>query len=73
MTVAVLDRSFSSEYPASSKTEGRSLSWKRVFVQTDNGSVLGIELERGENAHSVKKKAADSFECFHRGELTDLW
>ncbi|VAI18629.1 unnamed protein product [Triticum turgidum subsp. durum] len=56
MAVAVLDRSFSSEYPASSKTEGRPLSWKRVFVQTDNGSVLGIELERGENAHSVKKK-----------------
>ncbi|XBH92700.1 phosphatidylinositol 4-kinase gamma 7-like isoform X2 [Triticum dicoccoides] len=56
MAVAVLDRSFSSEYPASSKTEGRPLSWKRVFVQTDNGSVLGIELERGENAQSVKKK-----------------
>ena len=56
MAVAVLDRSFSSDYPASSKTEGRPLSWKRVFVQTDNGSVLGIELERGENAHSVKKK-----------------
>ncbi|CAM0951828.1 unnamed protein product [Alopecurus aequalis] len=56
MAVAVLDRSFSSEYPASSRAEGRSLSWKRVFVQTDNGSVLGIELERGENAHTVKKK-----------------
>uniref|UniRef100_A0ACD5Y0X1 Uncharacterized protein n=1 Tax=Avena sativa TaxID=4498 RepID=A0ACD5Y0X1_AVESA len=56
MAVAILDRSFSSEYPASSRAEGRSLSWKRVFVQTDNGSVLGIELERGENAHTVKKK-----------------
>uniref|UniRef100_A0A0D9XET0 1-phosphatidylinositol 4-kinase n=1 Tax=Leersia perrieri TaxID=77586 RepID=A0A0D9XET0_9ORYZ len=56
MAVAVLDRSFSSEYPASRKSEGRSCSWKRVFVQTDNGSVLGIDLERGENAHTVKKK-----------------
>lgn len=56
MAVAVLDRSFSSEYPASSRTEGRSCSWKRVFVQTENGYVLGIELERGENAHTVKKK-----------------
>ncbi|KAG8057112.1 hypothetical protein GUJ93_ZPchr0002g24685 [Zizania palustris] len=55
MAVAVLDRSFS-EYPSSNRTEGRSCSWKRVFVQTDNGSVLGIELERGENAHTVKKK-----------------
>lgn len=27
-----------------------------MFVQTDKGSVLGIELERGENAHTVKKK-----------------
>jgi hypothetical protein len=56
MAVAVLDRSFSSEYPGGSRTEGRPLSWKRVFVQTDNGSVLGIELERGENAQTVKKK-----------------
>ncbi|RCV12099.1 hypothetical protein SETIT_2G241800v2 [Setaria italica] len=56
MAVAVLDRSFSSEYPGGSRTEGRQLSWKRVFVQTDNGSVLGIELERGENVQAVKKK-----------------
>ncbi|TVU09925.1 hypothetical protein EJB05_43424, partial [Eragrostis curvula] len=56
MAVAVLDRSFSSEYPGGSRTEGRPLSWKRVFVQTDNGSVFGIELERGENAQTVKKK-----------------
>ncbi|KAL6655393.1 hypothetical protein ACP70R_006219 [Stipagrostis hirtigluma subsp. patula] len=56
MAVAVLDRSFSSEYPGGSRTEGRPPSWKRVFVQTDNGSVLGIELERGENAQTVKKK-----------------
>ncbi|XP_062193536.1 phosphatidylinositol 4-kinase gamma 7-like [Phragmites australis] len=56
MAVAILDRNFSSEYPGGSRTEGRPLSWKRVFVQTDNGSVLGIELERGENAQTVKKK-----------------
>ncbi|OEL26946.1 Phosphatidylinositol 4-kinase gamma 7 [Dichanthelium oligosanthes] len=56
MAVAVLDRSFSSEYPGGSRTEGRQLSWKRVFVQTDNGSVLGIVLERGENVQAVKKK-----------------
>jgi len=56
MAVAVLDRSFSSDYPGGSRTEGRQPSWKRVFVQTDNGSVLGIELERGENVQAVKKK-----------------
>ncbi|XP_006660740.1 phosphatidylinositol 4-kinase gamma 7-like [Oryza brachyantha] len=62
MAVAVLDRSFSSEYPSSSRNEGRSCSWKRVFVQTDKGSVLGIELERGENAHTVKKKLQVAFQ-----------
>ncbi|PAN35933.1 hypothetical protein GQ55_6G234300 [Panicum hallii var. hallii] len=56
MAVAVLDHSLSNDYPSKNITEGRSLSWKRVFVQTDNGSVLGIELEPGENAHTVKKK-----------------
>ncbi|CAL5013129.1 unnamed protein product [Urochloa decumbens] len=56
MAVAVLDHSLSNDYPLKNITEGRSLNWKRVFVQTDNGSVLGIELEPGENAHTVKKK-----------------
>lgn len=56
MAAAVLDHSLSNDYPSKNITEGRSLSCKRVFVQTDNGSVLGIELEPGENAHTVKKK-----------------
>ncbi|CAO2162931.1 unnamed protein product [Urochloa humidicola] len=56
MAVAVLDHSLSNEYPLKNITDGRSLNWKRVFVQTDDGSVLGIELEPGENAHTVKKK-----------------
>lgn len=56
MAVAVLDHSFSGDYSSKNRFSGRLLSWKRVFVQIDNGSVLGIELERGENAHTVKKK-----------------
>ncbi|XP_062191712.1 phosphatidylinositol 4-kinase gamma 5-like [Phragmites australis] len=56
MAVAVLDHSLGSDYPSKKITEGRSLSCKRVFVQTENGSVLGIELEPGENAHTIKKK-----------------
>ncbi|KAJ1702409.1 hypothetical protein LUZ63_002188 [Rhynchospora breviuscula] len=55
MAVAVLNRALSSEYPTKSRTEGR-LGWKRVFVQTDTGCVLGIELDRGDNAHTVKRK-----------------
>ncbi|KAL6644618.1 hypothetical protein ACP70R_016226 [Stipagrostis hirtigluma subsp. patula] len=56
MAVAVLDHTLSSNYPSKKIIEGRSLSCKRVFVQADNGSVLGIELEPGENAHAIKKK-----------------
>ena len=57
MAVVVLDHNLGSDYPSKSITEGvRPLNCKRVFVQTDSGSVLGIELELGENAHTVKKK-----------------
>jgi Phosphatidylinositol 3- and 4-kinase len=55
MAVAVLNRTLSSDYATKSRTEGR-LGWKRVFVQTDNGCVLGIELDRADNAHTVKRK-----------------
>ncbi|OAY73744.1 Phosphatidylinositol 4-kinase gamma 7 [Ananas comosus] len=56
MAVEVLNHSFSSEYHGKNKSEGRPASWKRVFVQTDTGCVLGIELDRGDNAHTVKRK-----------------
>ncbi|GFP95305.1 phosphatidylinositol 4-kinase gamma 6 [Phtheirospermum japonicum] len=36
--------------------EGKSTCWRRVFVQTDTGSVLGMELDRSDNAHTVKKR-----------------
>ncbi|KAK7309916.1 hypothetical protein RJT34_07043 [Clitoria ternatea] len=29
---------------------------RRVFVQTDKGCVLGMELDRGDNAHTVKRR-----------------
>ncbi|XP_072985090.1 phosphatidylinositol 4-kinase gamma 5-like [Typha latifolia] len=56
MAVGVLNHTFSSEYGGKSKSEGRPAWWKRVFVQTDTGCVLGIELDRGDNAHTVKRK-----------------
>ncbi|KAF3329735.1 phosphatidylinositol 4-kinase gamma 7-like protein [Carex littledalei] len=55
MAVAVLNRTLKSDYATRSRTEGR-IGWKRVFVQTDSGCVLGIELDRGDNAHTVKRK-----------------
>uniref|UniRef100_A0A0C9QX37 1-phosphatidylinositol 4-kinase n=2 Tax=Wollemia nobilis TaxID=56998 RepID=A0A0C9QX37_9CONI len=35
---------------------GRTASRRRVFVQTDTGSVMGIELDRADNAQTLKKK-----------------
>ncbi|GER31888.1 phosphatidylinositol 4-kinase [Striga asiatica] len=37
-------------------TEGKPTCWRRVFVQTDNGSVLGMELDRCDNVRTVKKR-----------------
>ncbi|KAK8263778.1 hypothetical protein V6Z12_D12G064000 [Gossypium hirsutum] len=36
--------------------ERKSSGRRRVFVQTETGSVLGIELDRSDNAHTVKRK-----------------
>jgi len=60
MAVSVLNRALSSDYTPKSRTDGR-LGWKRVFVQTDTGCVLGIELDRGDNAHTVKRKLQLAF------------
>ncbi|KAL5200369.1 hypothetical protein ABZP36_021572 [Zizania latifolia] len=56
MAVSALNRAVSSDYPSKSRSEGRAGGWKRVFVQTDNGCVLAIQLDRGDNAHTVKRK-----------------
>lgn len=56
MAVAVLNRALSSEYHGSKKSEGKPAGRRRVFVQTDTGCVLGIELDRGDNAHTVKRR-----------------
>lgn len=55
MAVAVLNRTLNNEHNGIKNIEGRS-GRRRVFVQTDTGFVLGIELDRGDNAHTVKKK-----------------
>ncbi|KAI0511672.1 hypothetical protein KFK09_012304 [Dendrobium nobile] len=56
MAVAVLNRSLNNEYHGIKSSEGRPSWRRRVFVQTDTGCVLGIELDRGDNAHTVKRK-----------------
>jgi hypothetical protein len=51
-----LDHNLTSYFPLTKIIEGGSFSCKCVFIEIDNGSVLGIELEPGENAHNIKKK-----------------
>ncbi|KAL6529274.1 Phosphatidylinositol 4-kinase gamma 7 [Orobanche gracilis] len=43
-------------YNGTNRMEGKSPCWRRVFVQTDTGCVLGMELDRSDNAHTVKKR-----------------
>ncbi|XP_073098592.1 phosphatidylinositol 4-kinase gamma 7 isoform X2 [Elaeis guineensis] len=56
MAVAVFNRTLSSECHGNKKSEGKPAGRRRVFVQTDTGCVVGIELDRGDNAHTVKRR-----------------
>ncbi|KAJ6808186.1 phosphatidylinositol 4-kinase gamma 5-like [Iris pallida] len=56
MAVAVLNRTLSNEYHYTKKSEGKPAGRRRVFVQTETGCVLGIELDRGDNVHTVKRR-----------------
>lgn len=57
MAVVVGDGVASREYHGGLKSlVGRQSCRRRVFVQTDTGSVLGIELDRSDNANTVKKR-----------------
>ncbi|XP_078438569.1 phosphatidylinositol 4-kinase gamma 5-like [Wolffia australiana] len=55
MAVSLLNRVIAKE-PLGSITDGKPVGRRRVFVQTDTGSVLGIELDRSDNAHTIKRR-----------------
>ncbi|XP_022881869.1 phosphatidylinositol 4-kinase gamma 5-like [Olea europaea var. sylvestris] len=44
------------EYSGTNRMEGKLAGRRRVFVQTETGCVLGMELERSDNAHTVKRR-----------------
>jgi hypothetical protein len=44
------------EYHSSKRMDGKSTGRRRVFVQTETGCVLGMELDRTDNAHTVKRR-----------------
>ncbi|XWS23044.1 hypothetical protein CRYUN_Cryun29cG0087900 [Craigia yunnanensis] len=57
MAVAVFRSPLRGEYPRNNRMEGKQPSGRRrVFVQTETGCVLGMELDRSDNAHTVKRR-----------------
>ncbi|KAH7516150.1 phosphatidylinositol 4-kinase gamma 5 [Ziziphus jujuba] len=57
MAVAILNSPLSGEYHGSDRIEGKQPAGRRrVFVQTETGCVLGMELDRVDNAHTVKRR-----------------
>ncbi|KAJ4710687.1 Phosphatidylinositol 4-kinase [Melia azedarach] len=56
MAVAVFKTPLSGDY-GSKRMEGKQPAGRRrVFVQTETGCVLGMELDRSDNAHTVKRR-----------------
>ncbi|CAI9768049.1 unnamed protein product [Fraxinus pennsylvanica] len=57
MAVAVFGSPLGSgEYHGPNRTEGKPAGRRRVFVQTETGCVLGMELDRRDNVHTVKRR-----------------
>ncbi|XP_052186540.1 phosphatidylinositol 4-kinase gamma 7-like [Diospyros lotus] len=52
MAVAVFNPTLS----GNQRMEGKPVGRRRVFVQTETGCVLGMELDRSDNAHTVKRR-----------------
>ncbi|XP_057436204.1 phosphatidylinositol 4-kinase gamma 7-like [Lotus japonicus] len=50
-----------SECSGNKKMERKPSGRRRVFVQTETGCVLGMELDRSDNAHTVKRKLQVAF------------
>ncbi|KAJ7943287.1 Phosphatidylinositol 4-kinase [Quillaja saponaria] len=56
MAVAILSSPLGGEYH-NNRMEGKQPTGRRrVFVQTETGCVLGMELDRSDNAHTVKRR-----------------
>ncbi|KAL5544868.1 hypothetical protein UlMin_008652 [Ulmus minor] len=55
MAIAALNRVRNGEYNNGSTSKSLA-GRRRIFVQTESGCVLGMDLERCDNAHTVKRK-----------------
>ncbi|XP_041014171.1 phosphatidylinositol 4-kinase gamma 5-like isoform X1 [Juglans microcarpa x Juglans regia] len=57
MAVAIFKSPLGGEYHGSWRMEGNQPAGRRrVFVQTETGFVLAMELDRGDNVHTVKRR-----------------
>ncbi|KAI4375265.1 hypothetical protein MLD38_013155 [Melastoma candidum] len=56
MAAAALRRALSGEYRSSDGMDRKSPAKRRVFVQTETGCVMGLELDTIDNAHTVKRR-----------------
>ncbi|KAL3510986.1 hypothetical protein ACH5RR_030387 [Cinchona calisaya] len=56
MAVAVFKSPIGGEYHGNNRMEGKLTGRRRVFVQTETGCVLGMELDRSDNVHTVKRR-----------------
>nr|GEZ16263.1 phosphatidylinositol 4-kinase gamma 7-like [Tanacetum cinerariifolium]GEZ23593.1 phosphatidylinositol 4-kinase gamma 7-like [Tanacetum cinerariifolium] len=57
MAAAVFNSPLGREHYGNDGMEGvKPSSTRRVFVQTETGCVLGMDLDRGDNAHTVKRR-----------------
>lgn len=56
MAVAVYSSPLGREYHGNNRMDGKAAGRRRVFVQTETGCVLGMELDRSDNAHTVKRR-----------------
>ncbi|CAL5189176.1 unnamed protein product [Lathyrus oleraceus] len=57
MAVSLMSSPLGREYHGSqSQSQRQPAGRRRVFIQTDKGCVLGMELDRGDNVHTVKRR-----------------
>ncbi|GAA0165712.1 nucleotide kinase [Lithospermum erythrorhizon] len=56
MAVAVFKSPLGGEYHGNKRMEGKFSGKRRIFVQTETGCVFGMELDRSDNAHTVKRR-----------------
>ncbi|XP_075483935.1 phosphatidylinositol 4-kinase gamma 5-like [Primulina tabacum] len=57
MAVAIFKNPLGSgDFYGTNRTGGKQTGRRRVFVQTETGCVLGMELDRSDNAHTLKRR-----------------